>query len=139
MEEVTYLYTVNPRKPIKGITGVSILRNPKSLQLTKEDVYTCLKTASVYRRFANEGLIKRVTTANVDRLHNDKYMDEEEYEKFLINQSSAQQKTVTIHEDEKKETEVKFEDIKVESDDDTNVEKNEIHDDEEDFVDEEKK
>lgn len=120
MEEVTYLYTVNPRKIIKGISGVNILRTPKSLQLTKEDVYTCLKSASVYRRFANEDLIKRVTTGNVDRLHNEKYMTDEEYKEYLISQSSAPQKTVTVHEEEKKET---IEESKVESDDEEIVKK----------------
>lgn len=79
-----YLYSVHPRKPIKNLSDVAIIRVPKSLSLTLEDVLTCLKSAVVYRRFANENKIERVTILNAERLHNAKFMTEEEYEKFLI-------------------------------------------------------
>lgn len=79
-----YLYSVHPRKPIKNLSNVPVIRVPKSLSLTLEDVLTCLKSAVVYRRFANENRIERVTILNAERLHNAKFMTEEEYEKFLI-------------------------------------------------------
>lgn len=79
-----YLYSVHPRKPIKNLSNVSVIRVPKSLSLTLEDVLICLKSAIVYRRFANENKIERVTILNAERLHNAKFMTEEEYEKFLI-------------------------------------------------------
>jgi hypothetical protein len=81
--DTRFLYSVNPKKPIRTIKGVPVLRTPKSLQLTKEDVRECLKYGSVYRRFANESRIERVTINNVDRLHNAKFMTEKEYEAFL--------------------------------------------------------
>lgn len=81
--EQTYLYSVRPRKPIKDIEGVPFIRSPRSLQLTKEDVIKCLDKASVYRYFANEGKQEKVTIDTVDRLHNAKFMTEEEYKDFL--------------------------------------------------------
>lgn len=92
--DVRYLYSVNPKKPIRTIKGVPVLRTPKSLQLTKEDVKECLKYGSVYRRFANENRIERVTINSVDRLHNAKFMTEEEYEAFL--QANIDSKTGTV-------------------------------------------
>ena len=92
--DVRYLYSVNPKKPIRTIKGVPILRTPKSLQLTKEDVLECLKYGSVYRRFANENRIERVTVNSVDRFHNAKFMTEEEYEAFL--KANIDSKTGTV-------------------------------------------
>lgn len=92
--DVRYLYSVNPKKPIRTIKGVPILRTPKSLQLTKEDVRECLKFGSVYRRFANENRIERVTINSVDRFHNAKFMTEEEYEAFL--KANIDSKTGTV-------------------------------------------
>lgn len=92
--DVRYLYSVNPKKPIRTIKGVPVLRTPKSLQLTKEDVIECLKYGSVYRRFANENRIERVTINSVDRFHNAKFMTEEEYEAFL--QANIDNKTGTV-------------------------------------------
>ena len=76
--EETYLYSVMNRRPIKLDCGVEI-RSPKSLYLTKNDVLKCLNTAYVYRRFAN-GQQERVTIANVDRLHNAKFIPENEWD-----------------------------------------------------------
>ena len=90
-----YLYSVHPRKPIKNLSNVAVIRVPKSLSLTLEDVLTCLKSAVVYRRFANENKIERVTILNAERLHNAKFMTEEEYEKFLI-AKAGDTKNVTI-------------------------------------------
>ena len=90
-----YLYSVHPRKPIKNLSDVAVIRAPKSLSLTLEDVLTCLKSAVVYRRFANENRIERVTILNAERLHNAKFMTEEEYEKFLV-AKAGDTKNVTV-------------------------------------------
>ena len=82
MAEKSYLYTVHPKRAITGLEGVKVIRTAKSLMLTKEDVKICLQKASVYRRFAPEGKIERVTIGNIDRLHNDKYITEEEWAKM---------------------------------------------------------
>lgn len=122
MEAKSYLYSVHPKRIIKGLESVDVIRAPKSLYLTLEDVKKCIRLGTVYRRFSSSD-IARVNTANVERLHNEKHMNEDEYKQFLITQSSAGQQTVTKHEDakqpehEKKETRpVVNEEKKVESD-----------------------
>lgn len=87
-----YIYSVNPRRVIAGLSDGTEIRVNKSLELSKEDVLLCLQKASVYRRFntvtgAGNDIV-RVTTGNLDRLHNEKYMTEEEYEKFLAANAS---------------------------------------------------
>ena len=82
MEETRYLYQITPKKPITGLSGVKCLTVPKSLSLTKEEVKLCFGKSSIYRRFANEMKIVRVVPSNLDRLHNAKFMSEEEYSKF---------------------------------------------------------
>lgn len=79
--ESTYLYSVHPKKIIKGLLEKPI-RTARSLYLTKEQVKVCLKYGSVYRRFANENKIERVLISNIDRLHNEKFMTESEYEQY---------------------------------------------------------
>ena len=79
--ESTYLYSVHPKKIIKGLLEQPI-RTARSLYLTKEQVKVCLKYGSVYRRFANENKIERVLISNIDRLHNEKFMTESEYEQY---------------------------------------------------------
>lgn len=89
MEETRYLYSVNPRKVIKFLHGEQIIppiRVAKTLSLTKEEAKECLQYGSVYRRFANENRNERVTTRNIDRLHNAKYMSEKEYSEFVQSQ-----------------------------------------------------
>lgn len=81
-EETRYLYTINPKRPIKDIPDLGVIRCPKSYLLSKEEVKLCLKSASVYRRFANESKNVWVTLANLDRLHNEKFMEEDEYNKL---------------------------------------------------------
>ena len=109
MEAKSYLYSVHPKRIIKGLESVDVIRAPKSLYLTLEDVKKCIRLGTVYRRFSSSD-IARVNTANVERLHNEKHMNDDEYKQFLIAQSSAGQQTVTKHEDakqpehEKKET-----------------------------------
>lgn len=81
METTRFLYSVNPKRVIKTVAGIPVIRSPKSLQLSKEEVRECLKYGAVYRRFANEGRNEKVTTSNVDRLHNAKFISEEEWQK----------------------------------------------------------
>ena len=91
-----FLYTVNPRRMINGLSGsTKIVRTPKSLYLSKEDVYLCLKNASVYRRFANEGINEKVTVDNVDRVHREKYIPESEWAAFVAKEKSADHATVS--------------------------------------------
>ena len=79
-KELVFLYTVNPRKVITGLSGVNAIRTAKSLFLTKEDVKICLQKATVYRRFANEGINERVNVGNIDRLHRENYVSEKDWE-----------------------------------------------------------
>lgn len=88
MNEKAYLYTVHPRKVITGISGVNAIRTSKSLFLTKEDVMICLKNASVYRRFASAGINEKVTVGNIDRLHRENYVAEEDWAKVLEQEMS---------------------------------------------------
>lgn len=83
IEEKKYLYSVKPRKPI-CLPGARPIRVPKSVYLNKSEVRECMKLGSVYRRFANEdNRNEKVTTDNIDRLHNAKFMTEDEYAKYL--------------------------------------------------------
>jgi hypothetical protein len=101
MENERYLYSVNPKKTIKFLKGTIPIRAPKSLYLDKDEVRECLKYGSIYRRFANESVNIKVTTANLDRLHNAKYMSEEEFKKFLEDKLSEDRvKTISEEENE---------------------------------------
>ena len=81
--ETRFLYSVYPKLPIKKvIRDIPVLRVNKSLYLTKEEVLGCLKCGMVQRRFANENKVEKVTPSTLDRLHNAKFMTEEEYEKY---------------------------------------------------------
>lgn len=102
--ETTYLYSVNPKKIIKDLPTLPI-RSPRSLYLTKEQVLICLKSGTVYRRFATENRNERVTILNLDRLHNDKFMTEDEYKTFLESKTNDQRGTIiNDHKEDKKET-----------------------------------
>lgn len=110
----TYLYSVSPRKTITGLSNVAAFRSPKSLFLTLEDVKICLEKATVYRRFANEGRVEKVTIGNYERLHNDVFMTEEEYNEFKKHEPGKNASTVKKEEppktsdtalDDKKEAE----------------------------------
>ena len=85
MAEELFLYSVNPRRVITGLSEIKAIRTPKSVLLSKDEVYTCLKKATVYRRFASEGINERVTIANVDRVHRANYISEEEWKKMNAN------------------------------------------------------
>lgn len=82
----SYLYSVSPKKPIRFLCGEAVvppIRTPRSLQMTLEQVKDCLKYGSVYRRFNEEGRNERVTTANVERLHNANFIEEKDYSECL--------------------------------------------------------
>lgn len=85
----TFLYSVNPRKVITGLSGANAIRTSKSLLLTKEDVKICLQRGSVYRRFSAENKIERVTVGNIDRLHRAEYVSEEDWAKVQAEEMSA--------------------------------------------------
>ena len=96
-ENNMFLYTVKPRKTIIGLSGsTKVIRTNKSLYLTKEDVYLCLKSATVYRRFANEGFNERVTIDDVDRVHREFYISPEDWKKFQVEEKSANHGSVVI-------------------------------------------
>jgi hypothetical protein len=109
MEEVTYLYSVNPKKPIKGILeNGRPINSSKSLQLTIDQVKKCMECGSVYRWFANEDRLERVTSLNIERLHNDKYYTEEEYASAKFDSVAGNTGTVV---DTKTETEPTVEEV----------------------------
>lgn len=126
-----FLYTVKPRKAIIGLSGsTKVVRTNKSLYLTKEDVLICLKNATVYRRFANEGINERVTIDNVDRVHRENYIAESDWAAFCAQEKSKDHGSVKVPvsnpaDNEKKEEIVAPVDEIVGSTDDTDKEESE--------------
>ena len=98
--EVVFNYQVNTIMPIIGLS-VGNLMVPSTAKLTKEDVLICVKKAPVFRRFGSSKLI-RVTASNLDRLHNENFMTEEEYEEFLIKQGDNRGKVTEVPVEETK-------------------------------------
>ena len=115
--EELYIYAVHPRKAIV-IDGVGTIRSAKSVYLSKEDVFKCLKKASVYRRFPF-GITEKVNIDNVDRLHRENYMTEEEYTKFLKAEKSADHATISNSNDALNASPVEDENEKVSVDQQT--------------------
>ena len=102
--EIVFPYQVNTIMPIIGLSCGNLMV-PATAKLTKEDVLICLKKAPVFRRFSSNKL-ERVTISNLDRLHNEEFMTEAEYEVFLDKQGDARGKVAEIPVvEEKKETE----------------------------------
>ena len=96
--EIRYAYSINPKKVIKFLSGKPVvppIRVSKTLLLTKSEVLECLRYGSVYRRFAKEKTNVRVTTLNLDRLHQDHLMSEEEYQKFVSAQMGNDRGTIS--------------------------------------------
>lgn len=131
-EENVFLYTVNPRKVITGLSGCGAIRTAKSLFLTKEDVKLCLQKATVYRRFAAENIVERVNVGNIDRLHREKYVSEADWDKEVAKEMSkghAKVDNIKPTADKIKESEQvvepekpeKVEELVVESDDEKEV------------------
>ena len=108
-DEVRYLYSVSPKKPIKGLLADGRpINSPKSLQLTIEEVKKCMNCGSVYRWFANEDRRERVTALNIERLHNEKFYTEEEYASAKFDNVAGNNGTVV---DTKVETEPVVEEV----------------------------
>ena len=106
-----YFYQINPRFAIT-VAGQSF-RVPKTLQLEKEDVKTILegKKATVKRRFSDR--IETVTIVNLDRLHNEKFMTESEYEEFVAKSEDKRGQVQQLSDDTDEEVseEVKGEEV----------------------------
>ena len=101
--QVVFPYQVNTIMPITGLSCGNLMV-PTTAKLTKEDVTICLKKAPVFRRF-NSHKLERVTISNLDRLHNEEFMTEAEYEEFLDKMGDNRGKVVeTPVVEEKKET-----------------------------------
>lgn len=69
-----YLYTVNPRIPIRNVVPRLLITREANVILTLEQVKECLKHGPVYRKFDNTSI--QVTLDNCERLHQRDY---EEY------------------------------------------------------------
>lgn len=81
--EIRFLYSVYPKKPIKNLLpNGRPINSPKTLSLTKEEVLMCMKSGTVYRRFGSINRNERVTTMNLDRLHQRDFVTEEEWKKM---------------------------------------------------------
>lgn len=98
MTETRFLYTVNPKKVIKSLGGIMLnppVRRSKSLRLSKSEVLECLKFGSVYRRFANEkDNLVRVNIGNIDRLHRDTLISEEEYLRLINTKQDTEEENL---------------------------------------------
>lgn len=109
--EEVFPYQVNTIMPILGLSVGNIMV-PSTVKLTKEDVRMCLPKAPVFRRFSN-GKLERVSISSVDRLHNEKFMTEKEYEEFLDKQNDNRGKVYetapVVEEKEEKEPEPEVE------------------------------
>ena len=94
------MYVVNPRTILRNIPYVKtgFIMKPGSFLLTKEAVLLCLKGATVYRKFSVDHA-ERVTILNVDRLHNEKFITEEEWN----NRDNIKEKEVSKDIDNRKE------------------------------------
>ena len=79
--QVVFPYQVNAIMPITGLS-IGNLMVPSTVKITKEDVEICIKKVPVFRRFKN-GKLVRVTSSSIDRLHNEEFMTEEEYEAHI--------------------------------------------------------
>lgn len=129
MEEIRFTYVVNPRRPIRGIQDLPAIKGSRTIKLTKEEVLTCMACGPVYRRFANESIQERVTAANLDRLHNEKFISEREFNggsKIPVVKSSDKleaEPTVEEKVDQKPAPEV-TEEVKEEVVEETTVENN---------------
>lgn len=72
-----FKYIVRPSIPIRGVFGRTIHKETL-MELEKEEVKTCLKHGPVFRRFDLSNSVK-VTLLNLDRLHNEKFIPENEW------------------------------------------------------------
>lgn len=74
-----FKYQVDPKIPIKGLPAhPQIIRRALDLFLNKDDVKFCLKYGPVYRKFDGSNIVK-VTLFNLDRLHREELIEEEDF------------------------------------------------------------
>ena len=105
--EERYLYTVNPKKPIKSLNpSIPTIRTSKSLLLTKEEVLKCFECGPVYRRFSNIGLVERISKADVDRVHRTNYISKEDWKKIQKTTEVVENKVNGVEEADVKPIEI---------------------------------
>lgn len=98
-----FKYMITPVRVIKLESMGNIgIRTPRTMDLTLDEVKACIKNAKIYRRF-NTNNLQKVTISNCERLHNEKFMTEEEYADFLIKEKSENRGNVKSPEDTVKE------------------------------------
>lgn len=115
-EDKGYLYEVRPKKTVFIKSLGKNVRVPKSFYLTKEDVKSIIGNAHIFRRFTVPTTrVERVHTGNIDRLHNEYYMTEEEYKEFLKRQAAEGSQTVKEVVPEVKEETPTVEEVKEET------------------------
>lgn len=96
-----FLYEIRPIKPINDLIPGKGIKAPCSMQLTKEEALHCMKYGSVYRNFSDSGMNPiRVTGSTIDRLHNAKFISEDEWMKKIGKEivSEQQEETTTVEE-----------------------------------------
>ena len=109
-----FLYEIRPIKPIKDLIPGKGIKAPCSMQLTKEEALHCMKYGSVYRNFSDSGMNPiRVTGSTIDRLHNAKFISEDEWMKKIGKEivSEQQEETTTVEETPVEEVPVVTEEI----------------------------
>ena len=109
-----FLYEIRPIKPIKDLIPGKGIKAPCSMQLTKEEALHCMKYGSVYRNFSDSGMNPiRVTGSTIDRLHNVKFISEDEWMKKIGKKivSEQQEKESTIEETPVEEVPVTIEEV----------------------------
>lgn len=109
-----FLYEIRPIKPIKDLIPGKGIKAPCSMQLTKEEALHCMKYGSVYRNFSDSGMNPiRVTGSTIDRLHNAKFISEDEWMKKIGKEivSEQQEETTTVEEAPVEEVPVATEEV----------------------------
>lgn len=109
-----FLYEIRPIKPIKDLIPGKGIKAPCSMQLTKEEALHCMKYGSVYRNFSDSGMNPiRVTGSTIDRLHNAKFISEDEWMKKIGKEivSEQQEETTTVEETPVEEVPVATEEV----------------------------
>ena len=111
-----FLYEIRPIKPIKDLIPGKGIKAPCSMQLTKEEALHCMKYGSVYRNFSDSGMNPiRVTGSTIDRLHNAKFISEDEWMKKIGKEivSEQQEEESTVEETPVEEVPVITEELNV--------------------------
>lgn len=109
-----FLYEIRPIKPIKDLIPGKGIKAPCSMQLTKEEALHCMKYGSVYRNFSDSGMNPiRVTGSTIDRLHNAKFISEDEWMKKIGKEivSEQQEEESTVEETHVEEVPVTTEEV----------------------------